>query len=748
MENLDERAGTRMRHIVSQPVNSSEQDVIRILLAQQQQQEEDSSRTSACNTIMVAVEPQEGAESHETGEALEVASVMENAFPGGTSFLDGNISCEDGSHFRCEVEGCSKVFGTRNTLRCHIRTHTEKKPHTCPQQDCGKGFKSSGDLQKHMQRHTSSDGKRQRSAVWHYFIKSENAGTSHCTVCSDIVKHANNTSNLFKHLKVKHPEQYQQAEKQREEDQEIAAKKRKTGSPKRATPVKLKAEVVQKYPSDSTRRKNIDEAIVRMITVDMHPPSIVDNVGFRSLIQLLDPRYILPSKQHLKKNLLPVVYSKRVDELKQELAQVARMALSCELWASASEERYLTITCHFLNSAWELKSLVLETIVFRKKPSTEIIAGSLKRLAQTWGIAEKVVAVVSDDAAGVVSTASGSIGWLHVPSFANALNLAVSEAVSADASVQELKGKCRQIVSFFYRNMKASEKLLEIQRQLGCSEHKLVQEGEARWTSTFHMFQEIADQYQAITTALCLCNGNELCLSSSDVDNLKAAIAVLKPFEAATAEMAAIRCVFVSKIIPLAMSLEHLTSKISTDQPLVLELKAQMHHLFAGFQRSHLLTMATLLDPRMKKLAFHDSLTARQGELCIIQELSELAPADINQDTQSTDSTSESGLWDLFDAQVAKSHSPNKGTTNARVEAMRFFEEPVLRRNDDPLEWWKAHEGNFPLLSQLAKKYLCIPGSSFPAERLFSKQGELVALKRIRIKPKDVHVFLFLNQNL
>lgn len=170
MENLDERAGTRMRHIVSQPVNSSEQDVIRILLAQQQQQEEDSSRTSACNTIMVAVEPQEGAESHETGEALEVASVMENAFPGGTSFLDGNISCEDGSHFRCEVEGCSKVFGTRNTLRCHIRTHTEKKPHTCPQQDCGKGFKSSGDLQKHMQRHTSSDGKRQRSAVWHYFI--------------------------------------------------------------------------------------------------------------------------------------------------------------------------------------------------------------------------------------------------------------------------------------------------------------------------------------------------------------------------------------------------------------------------------------------------------------------------------------------------------------------------------------------------------------------------------------------------
>lgn len=47
-----------------------------------------------------------------------------------------------------------------------------------------------------------SDGKRQRSAVWQYFIKSENVGMSQCTICSEIVKHANNTSNLFKVLLV------------------------------------------------------------------------------------------------------------------------------------------------------------------------------------------------------------------------------------------------------------------------------------------------------------------------------------------------------------------------------------------------------------------------------------------------------------------------------------------------------------------------------------------------------------------
>ena len=44
----------------------------------------------------------------------------------------------------------------------------------------------------------SADGKRHRSAVWHYFVKTEGAGTSQCNVCAEIVKHANNTSNLFK----------------------------------------------------------------------------------------------------------------------------------------------------------------------------------------------------------------------------------------------------------------------------------------------------------------------------------------------------------------------------------------------------------------------------------------------------------------------------------------------------------------------------------------------------------------------
>lgn len=70
-----------------------------------------------------------------------------------------------------------------------------------------------------------------------------------------------------------------------------------------------------------------------------------------------------------------------------------------------------------------------------------------------------------------------------------------------------------------------------------------------------------------------------------------------------------------------------------------------------------------------------------------------------------------------------------------------------LDRNDDALQWWKSNSGLYPYLTQLARKYLSVPGTSVPAERLFSKAGELISAKRNRLKPENVNMFLFLNKN-
>ena len=93
-------------------------------------------------------------------------------------------------------------------------------------------------------------------------------------------------------------------------------------------------------------------------------------------------------------------------------------------------------------------------------------------------------------------------------------------------------------------------------------------------------------------------------LSSSDVSLLKAAMAVLKPFEVTTKEISAHKHVSISKVIPLAKSLQRLTGAITEkDTPLVSNRCYQMRRRFTNIERARMLAMSTLLNPRMNKLA-------------------------------------------------------------------------------------------------------------------------------------------------
>ena len=281
------------------------------------------------------------------------------------------------------------------------------------------------------------------------------------------------------------------------------------------------------------------------------------------------------------RSLLPDMYTTRAGEIKREPLQISHVALTSDLWTSRTTESYLIITCHFVTSTWELKSLVLETFGFKKDHTTENIPALFQKIAEEWGISRKFVAMVTDNAANVVAAVRHT-GWTHIPCFAHTLkNLVVSEAIKADTKIHQLRKSCKDIVSFFHHSVKASEKMKEIQLQLGIPENKLIQEVGTRWNSTYYMFERITVQHQAITTALCLSGRNVMCLSSSDVSLLKAAMAVLKPFEATTKEISADKHVSISKVIPLEKSLQRLTGAITEkDTPLVSNLSYQMRRRF------------------------------------------------------------------------------------------------------------------------------------------------------------------------
>ena len=87
-------------------------------------------------------------------------------------------------------------------------------------------------------------------------------------------------------------------------------------------------------------------------------------------------------------------------------------------------------------------------------------------------------------------------------------------------------------------------------------------------------------------------------------------------------------------------------------------------------------------------------------------------------------------------------------STRAEEELKKYLEAPPLSLSENPLSWWRSHETAFPLLSRQAKRYLCIPGTSVAAERVFSTAGDIVTAQRSSLTPAHVDQLLFLQKNL
>jgi hypothetical protein len=61
-----------------------------------------------------------------------------------------------------------------------------------------------------------------------------------------------------------------------------------------------------------------------------------------------------------------------------------------------------------------------------------------------------------------------------------------------------------------------------------------------------------------------------------------------------------------------------------------------------------------------------------------------------------------------------------------RYEMGRFKAEPRCPLDCHPMDWWKDRMGSYPYLVKVAIRYLMIPATSVPSERVFSAAGNIV----------------------
>ena len=206
------------------------------------------------------------------------------------------------------------------------------------------------------------------------------------------------------------------------------------------------------------------------------------------------------------------------------------------------------MTCHFIDKEWNYLSYVLNTYNVTTSHTAENIASELKAVTNKWNITEKVICTVTDNASNMTA-AVRLTPWKHLPCFAHTLNLIVQNAINSDTALVELCKRCRNIVTFFEKSVRASDKLKDIQNESCRDEKKLIQEVETRWNSTFYMFQAIVDEYREVKLTQCSVDCEDLSISTGDVAVLNEALELLKPFEEATRELSCDTYISLSKVI-------------------------------------------------------------------------------------------------------------------------------------------------------------------------------------------------------
>jgi hypothetical protein len=87
----------------------------------------------------------------------------------------------------------------------------------------------------------------------------------------------------------------------------------------------------------------------------------------------------------------------------------------------------------------------------------------------------------------------------------------------------------------------------------------------------------------------------------------------------------------------------------------------------------------------------------------------------------------------------------NKSLTSLNQE-FKEYENINIDFDIDVLDFWRQHEKKFLLLSQVAKRILCVQGASTASERDFSVFGFTVWDRRNALLPRKINMMMVLQQ--
>ena len=124
-------------------------------------------------------------------------------------------------------------------------------------------------------------------------------------------------------------------------------------------------------------------------------------MGFGRLIEHVEPRYAMPSRQHFSDVCLPELFNVVATHVHELMASdISAISFTTDIWSSdVSLISMLSLTAQWIDTDFKLQKILLHSQEFRGSHTAAAISDAFANMFDTWHIdPSKVHTIVSDNA--------------------------------------------------------------------------------------------------------------------------------------------------------------------------------------------------------------------------------------------------------------------------------------------------------------------------------------------------------------
>jgi hypothetical protein len=574
---------------------------------------------------------------------------------------------------------------------------------------------------------------------WEWFVKHNEApGFAFCLLCEKVKKNVwiglpqRTTQNMRHHLTSEH--------------------KIVLDSP---TPVKTTLRqsmlpVTQVMPLDKSRA---DRKLALAIVVENIPILFSDSPMMISYSQYISSGRYTPSGRTAITSHISILAEEMKANVMKALQEIDSIALTTDGGCYYASKKFVALTGHYITKKWELQSVTLAVKFMAARSTAEELSFLMATLIDEWGIRGAVSGVVTDNGANFCAATKllkeREVVSDSIRCACHSIQLCVNKAVRESQDLKAWLDKIRCVVSLIknssnnYQVYAASQKA----RKLIYPEYKptkLQPDNVTRWNSTYTMICSLLANREAINSSLSQID-ETMAFSGKEWDNMKGLRDLLEPCKVATKSLEAEKYPTLGSVVPVtALALKF--TRAAEINPEMKDIKsALVSELELQFGSAPIpVLLASVLDPRWKKLTF---LSKKNKDALLVALRSRVG---IAIPKPQAEKEPEAKTFDeKFQRELDEGASDNEEDVAAPFdEVTSYMATPRCERQESPLEWWSRHESLFPNVAMAAKKFLCIPASNAPSERVFSAVELLARPNRNKFDPNRMEELVMLRRNI